>query len=174
MDKEYINLKVQAIENDLELLRKKHIHELEKAPGVAKCSTLADRMQENLNYIVGGYEELLSNQAICVGREQFDLLSGMLTRLASEIADLAKKQPDGLVNSFKVGQINRVLRPLKEIMKTELSTEFLDLVVEPDLEANMGKPRNTYSDVALILSQFREACVEYKSKYHDTIWDIHL
>lgn len=174
MDKEYISLKVQEIKNDLNLLRKKHIHEIEKVPGIAKCSTLANRMEKNLDYIVSAYEELISTQAISAEREQFDLLSGLLTRLASEIADLSKKQPDGLVNAFKVGQINRVLRPLKEIMKNEPSTQFLDLVIEPDLDAKTDKSRNTYSDTALILSQFREACGEYRSKYYDTIWNIRL
>lgn len=174
MDKEYVNLKVQAIENDLELLRNRHIHELEKAPGIAKCSTLADRMQNNLNCVISAYEELISNQAICADREQFDLLSGMLTRLASEIADLSKKQPDGLVNAFKVGQINKVLQPLKEIMKDEPSAEFLNVVIEPDPEVRTDKSRNTYSDTALILSQFREACGEYKSKYYNASWNIRL
>lgn len=174
VDKEYINLKVQEIKNDFNLLRNNHIHELEKVPGTPKCSTLANRMEENLDYIVSTYEEMISTQAISAEREQFDLLSGLLTRLASEIADLSKKQPDGLVNAFKVGQINRVLRPLKEIMKSEPSTEFLDLVTEPDPEAKTDKSRNTYSDTALILSQFREACGEYRSKYYDTTWNIHL
>lgn len=173
-NKDYIRLKVEALENDLDLLRNKHIHELEKVPGTAKCSTLANRMQENLNIIVSGYEKLISNQAISADREEFDLLSGMLTRLASEITDLSKKQPDGLLNAFKVGQLNRVLRPLKEIMKNEPSAVFLDLVIEPDSEAKTDKSRNTYSDAALILSQFREACGEYKSKYYDTTWNIRL
>lgn len=174
MDKENINMKVQAIENDLDLLRNKHIHELEKIPGTPKCSTLADRMQGNLNDIISAYEELISNKAVCAAREQFDLLSGMLTRLASEIADLSKKQPDGLVNAFKVGQINRVLRPLKEIMKDEPSLQFLDLIIEPDPDTKTDKSRNTYSDTALTLSQFREACGEYRYKYFDTTWNIHL
>lgn len=174
MDKEYVNLKVQAIVNDLDLLRNRHIHELEKVPGTPKCSTLADRMRENLDYVVSAYEELVLNQAVCADRERFDLLSGMLTRLASEISDLSKKQPDGLVNAFKVGQINRVLRPLKEIMKDEPSIEFLDLITEPDPEAKTDKSRNTYSDTALTLSQFREACGEYRSKYFDAAWNIHL
>lgn len=174
MDKEYIHLKVQSIENDLSLLRNRHIHEIEKVPGTAKCSTLAGRMQENLDYVISAYEELISNQAVSADREKFDLLSGMLIRLASEIADLSKKQPDGLVNAFKVGQINRVLLPLKEIMKDEPSTKFLDLLVEHDSETNTDKSRNTYSDTALILSQFREACGEYRSKYYDTTWNIRL
>lgn len=173
MDKEYINLKVQAIENDLNLLRNRHVHELEKVPGTAKCSTLADRIKENLDYVVSAYEELILTQTASADRGQFDLLSGMLKRLASEIADLSKKQPDGLVNAFKVGQINRVLRPLKEIMKGEPSTEFLDIVIEPDPEAKTDKSRNTYSDTALILSQFQEACEEYRSKYYNILRNVH-
>lgn len=168
MNKENISLKVQEMKNDFNLLRNKHIHELEKVPGTAKCSTLANRMQDNLDYIVDAYEGLVANQVICAEREQFELLSGLLTRLASEIADLSKKQPDGLVNAFKVAQINRVLCPLKEILKNEPSTEFLDLVTEPDSETKTDKSRNTYSDTALILSQFREACGKYRLKYYNT------
>lgn len=172
MDKEHIYLKIQDVETDLELLRNKHVHELEKVPGTPKCSTLADRIQDKLNYIVSAYDELIDHQEKAADREQFDLLSGMLTRLASEIADLSKKQPDGLVNAFKVGQINRVLKPLKEIMADEPSAAFLDLVAE--VEDRAEKSRNSYSDVAVILSQFREACGEYRSKHYDTGWSIHL
>ena len=172
MDKEHIYLKIQEIETDLDLLRNKHVHELEKVPGTPKCSTLADRIQDKLDYIVSAYDELIDHQEKAADREQFDLLSGMLTRLASEIADLSKKQPDGLVNAFKVGQINRVLKPLKEIMADEPSAAFLDLVAE--IEERAEKSRNSYSDVAVILSQFREACGEYRSKHYDTGWSIHL
>ena len=172
MDKEHIYLKIQDIESDLVLLRNKHVHELEKVPGTPKCSTLADRIQDKLDYIVSAYDELIGNQEKTADREQFDLLSGMLTRLASEIADLSKKQPDGLVNAFKVGQINRVLKPLKEIMADEPSAAFLDLVEE--VEDRAEKSRNSYSDVAVILSQFREACGEYRSKHYDTGGSIHL
>ena len=172
MDKEHIYLKIQEVETDLDLLRNKHVHEIEKVPGTPKCSTLADRIQDKLDYIVSAYDELIDHQEKAADREQFDLLSGMLTRLASEIADLSKKQPDGLVNAFKVGQINRVLKPLKEIMADESSAAFLDLVAE--VEDRAEKSRNSYSDVAVILSQFREACGEYRSKHYDTGWSIHL
>lgn len=170
MDKEHIDLKVQDIETDLELLRNKHVHELEKVPGTPKCSTLADRIQDKLDYIVSAYEELIDHQEEATDREQFDILSGMLTRLACEIENLSKKKPDDLVNSFKVNQINRVLKPLKEIMSDEPSASFLDLVAE--VEENAQKSRNSYSDVAVILSQYREACDEYKSKYFCAGWDI--
>ena len=171
MNKEHIHLKIQSIETDLDMLRKKHVHELEKLPGNPKCSTLADHIQDKLDYIVRAYDEIIDQQEKATDREQFDLLSGMLTRLAYEIADLSKKQPDGLVNAFKVGQINRILKPLKEILANEPSAAFLDLVAE--VEDRAEKSRNSYSDVAVILSQFREACDEYRSKHYDTEWVLH-
>ena len=169
---EDINLKIQAIENDLALLRDKHIHEIEKVPGTPKCSTLANRIQDNLDYIVNVFDEELKDQAESANREQFDLLFGMLVHLSSDIADLAKKQPDGLLNAFKVAQINRVLQPLKELLSDEPAAAFLDLVSE--VEAGMEKSRNSYSDVAIILSQYGEACGEYRSKHYEADWDIRL
>ncbi len=155
---------VVLIKYDLELLREKHIHEIEKLPGTPKCKTLADRLEDNLNDLVDRYEGLLKEQNAAADREHFDLLFGLLQGLNKEIADLTKKQPDVLMNSFKVGQINRVLRPLKDIMKAEPSVAYLDLVEE--VNENTDKSRNSYSDVAVILCQFMEACVSYRGKHY--------
>lgn len=168
MKKTDIGTSVQELENDIALLKDKHIYEIEKAVGVPKCSTLADRMQRNLNIITGGYESLIETYEAAADREQFDLLSGLLAALAREISDLSKKQPDALVNTFKVAQINRVLKPLKEILKSEKSTDYLDVLVEPESDSKTDKPRNTYSDTAVILCQFREACDEYRLKHYNT------
>lgn len=169
---EYVAENKQLIKNDLDSLRNKRIYEIEKSIGFPKCSTLADRIQKDLDLIIDFYEEQLGVQKQMADREQFDLLSGMLIRLDSEIADLSKKQPDGLVNTFKVNQINRVLKTLKEIMSEEPSALFLDLVAE--VEDGADRSRNSYSDVAVILCQFREACGEYRSKHYDKRWDINL
>ena len=79
------------MENDLELLKNGHIHELEKVPGTPKCSTLANRMKHDLESIVSGYDSLLEKQADSADREQFDLLTGLLKRLSDEVATLSKK-----------------------------------------------------------------------------------
>jgi len=165
MTKERLDLKVGGILDDIDLLRNRHIQELDKTPGKPKCATLADRMEENLNAVVDAYEEMIADKNLCADRAHFYLLSGMLDQLASETAILSKKQPDALVNAFKVEKINRVLRPLKELMKDEPSNEFLDLISEPEEGSEARKSRNTYSDVALVLSQFKEACDRYKMKY---------
>ena len=62
MDKESIAMKVQEIEEDLDLLRQKRVYELVKVPGVPKCSTLADRTQVKLDNLVSAYEELIEHQ----------------------------------------------------------------------------------------------------------------
>ncbi len=160
---EAINKAEQEIRRDLGLLRNKHLYELEQIPGYTKCATLADRMEESFKSIIDSYEEIIEIKENATNQEHFNLLFGLLDGLAKEIADLSKKQPDGLVNSFKVGQINRVLLPLKELMTEEPSATFLDLVAE--VEERTDKSRNSYSDVSVILSQYREACSKYREKY---------
>lgn len=164
MGKKEIDAKVEGIFADVDLIRSKQIYELKKTPGNAKCETLANRIEEAIGFVVKEYDALLAEQETYANREQFDLLAGLLKGLVSEISNLSKKQPDGLLNSFKVGQINRVLEPLKDIMKDEPSTSFLDLVAVVDPESKTDKSRNTYSDVGLILSQYLEACKIYRVK----------
>lgn len=171
---EIISLRIQNIENDLALLRQRHIYEIENIRGVPKCATLADRIQRNFDIVLEEYDKLIEKHTVEVKREQFDLLSGLLVALSREISELSKKQPDGLINKFKIGQINRVLKPIKEMMKDEPSTEFLDILVEPDPEAQTDKSKNTYSDATMILSQFKEACGEFRSKHFDIGWHINL
>lgn len=166
MDKVEIDKKIKNIENDLELLENGRIYELTKGAGIPKCSTLANRMKDDLRAIVNGFGLLLEEETISIDREQFDMLTGQLKGISDEVAILSKKQLDVLVNTFKVGLINGVLSPLKEIMREEPSAEFLDLLVEPDPEGKSDKSRNTYSDTALIFSQYLAACERYRKKYY--------
>ncbi len=174
MEKEQYLKAGQDLRNDIEMLERQNIREITHAVGAPKCATLASRMKKHLDILLDEYDLLTAEQNEAVEREQFDLLSGLLVALANEIAILVKKQPDGLVNAFKVGQINRVLNPLKDIMKDEPSTVFLDVLAEVESGSKTDKSRNTYSDAALILSQYREACGEYRAKYYDKSWHVHL
>lgn len=164
-----------SINDDLDLLKEGHILELENKPGTAKLSTIANRIKNNLVELLDGYDAQIRDQGKAADQEQFDLHAGLLSKLAEEISSLAKKQPDSKINSFKADSINRVLIPLKEIMKDEPSTKFLDLIsVRDPNNKDDNQIWNTYSDVAIILSQYREACGEYRSKYYDTSWRINL
>ena len=63
MDKELVSIKIQSIKNDLVLLREKHIYEIEYVRGTPSCSTLANRIQENVDFVVKAYKELLNKKS---------------------------------------------------------------------------------------------------------------
>ena len=90
--------------------------------------------------------------------KQYELLLPLLTATYNEIQELSKKKPESPLNSYKVKVINRILNPLKEILKQEDVVEFLDTLDPDDLPTN--------SDVILILSQYKEAMHLFHKKYY--------
>ena len=88
---------------------------------------------------------------------QYQLLLPLLTATYNEIQELSKKKPESPLNPYKVKAINRILNPLKEILKNEDVFEFLDILDSDELPTN--------SDVILILSQYREAMDLFKKNY---------
>ena len=53
--------------------------------------------------------------------------------------------------------VNRVIEPLKELLKNEPSHIFLDILNEDNLPTN--------SDVVLIISQYEKALLNFKNTY---------
>ncbi len=158
---------IDDLYSDIELLRCGQIHELIKSPGKPKCATLADRIEEKVDKIIDGYEEEVHEKKY-TDRDRFKMLYDLLRAISKEISELSKKQPDAVMNAFKVAQVNRILVPLKEAMEEEPTNEFLDLVANPTEDTKNEKSRHTYSDVAVILSQFQEACSEYWTRHSKT------
>ncbi len=111
------------------------------------------------------YEEIIKEEEEAADQERFDTLRGMLAKITKEFEVLAKKQPDKLLNPFKIKQVNRILAPLRELMKDEMAGPFLELVEEA--ETGKAESRNSYSDVSVILCQYEEACCEYRFKYYE-------
>lgn len=89
---------------------------------------------------------------------KFDMLSPMLDSLLNEMRELSKKKQDGVINTVKVKMINRLLRDVKEILGTDPSTAYLDLLDEE------GLPQN--SDAVLILGQFQAAMKQFQDKHY--------
>jgi len=161
---------VERIYDNLELLEKGHVYELQKTPGIPKCATLANRIREDVDVIVKALDEKEDMEA--TDEEQFNLLAKLLGGLYAEFSSLAKKQPDALTNAFKTSQVNRVLSPLKQIMASEDSTQYLDLLQEADDGQANGKGRSSYSDAVIIMSQYKTACDEFRLKYFNKGWDM--
>ncbi|MCR4290059.1 MAG: hypothetical protein NUV86_07350 [Candidatus Scalindua sp.] len=88
----------------------------------------------------------------------YSLLKDMLNSQRHEFNLLSKKNPDVQLNLIKVKMVNRVLEPLNEILKHELSHKFLDILSEDDIPTN--------SDVVLIISQYETAISEFRGKYY--------
>lgn len=90
--------------------------------------------------------------------DQYELLYPLLEASYVEIQELSKKKPESPLNSYKVKAINRILIPLKELLKDENVYDFLDVLDTDDLPTN--------SDVVLILSQYKKAMVMFRDSYY--------
>lgn len=169
-EKSNFDANVERIYDNLELLEKGHVYELQKTPGIPKCATLANQIRKDVDVIVKALDEKEDMEA--TDEEQFNLLAKLLGGLYAEFSSLAKKQPDALTNAFKTSQVNRVLSPLKQIMASEDSTQYLDLLQEADDGQANGKGRSSYSDAVIIMSQYKTACDEFRLKYFNKGWDM--
>lgn len=89
--------------------------------------------------------------------EDYSLLKDMLYAQKQEFNLLSKKKSDGQLNKMKIKMVNRVLEPLNELLKNELSHKFLDVLNEDEMPTN--------SDVVLIISQYEKALLNFKNKY---------
>ena len=89
--------------------------------------------------------------------EDYALLKMMLDAQKNEFSILSKKNSNEVINKMKIKMINRVLSPLKEILKNEESVVFLDVLNEEDLPTN--------SDVVLIISHYEKALISFKDSY---------
>jgi hypothetical protein len=90
--------------------------------------------------------------------EKFQMLSGLLDSIFEEMKEFSKKKPDELLNQLKVTMINKVLKQIKEVLSSEPTSEFLELLDDVTLPSN--------SDAVLIISQFRSAMEHFKNKFY--------
>ena len=88
---------------------------------------------------------------------QFLMLRELVTGLYDEMKDLTKKSSKETLNEFKIKSLNRVLKPLKELLKDQPTAMFLDLLEDDSLPTN--------SDVVIVLSQYLSAMNKYEERY---------
>lgn len=107
------------------------------------------------------------NRPTTVQTSKFDLLQPMLYTALEEMREFSKKKQDGVLNPLKVKVINRLLIDIKEILISDPSSEYLDLLDEDTLPQN--------SDAVLVLGQFHAAMKQFRTKhikkeYGETFW----
>ena len=74
------------------------------------------------------------------------------------MSELSKKKPDGIVNTLKIRNINRLLIELGKLLENDPSRDFIELLDEEALPQN--------SDVVLLLSQWQAALMQYEGRYY--------
>ncbi|MDQ0050314.1 hypothetical protein J2T18_004642 [Paenibacillus polymyxa] len=89
---------------------------------------------------------------------KYDMLSPMIDSALLEMREFSKKKQDGVLNPLKVKVLNRLLSDIKEILSSDPSTEYLDILDDESLPQN--------SDAVLILGQFRAAMNQFRGKYY--------
>jgi hypothetical protein len=89
---------------------------------------------------------------------KYDMLSPMLDSAIQEMREFSKKKQDGIVNTTKINIINRLLKDLKDVLTSEPSTGYLDLLDEETLPQN--------SDAVLILGQYRAAMDRFRERHY--------
>lgn len=88
----------------------------------------------------------------------YEMLVKLLDSSFIELKEFSKKKPDELLNKFKVTSLNRILSPIKEVMRNEPTALFLDLLDEDTIPS--------YSDAVLIIAQFQAAMKQFRSVYY--------
>ena len=98
-------------------------------------------------------------------RKQFVMLRDLFDQMYYEFQLQSRRKPDDPVNSYKAMKINSILEPLRKMMAQEDYAEYLDLV-DATQEEQAGSPPagRTYSDVALLLTQYKGAMKRFFSE----------
>ena len=89
--------------------------------------------------------------------EVYGTYNTFFTGLYNEFKQLTRRKADDRVNRYKADSINRVLAPLKEMMKDEGYSELLGLI-EADDDGENGM---TYGDAMILLTQYKSALTKW-------------
>ena len=82
----------------------------------------------------------------------------LLEAMYTEFKKLSKKKPEGALSKNKIQVVNRLLEKCREVLESEASLQFLDVIDEDSVPQN--------SDVVLMLSQYAVAMEQFKNTYH--------
>lgn len=87
--------------------------------------------------------------------EVYDKLHGQLITMKNQFEALSKKNPNDVVNEFKIGLVNKLL--------TDINGLIGEYKPFPDFEQFENSPKVFNSDVLLILAHYLTAMGRFKS-----------
>ena len=100
-------------------------------------------------------------------RKRFIMLRELFDQMYYEFQLQSRRKPDDPVNGYKAMKINSILEPLREIMGEEEYAVYLDLVDVSTETGQEGADRlsgKSYSDVALLLTQYKGAIKRFNNE----------
>lgn len=106
----------------------------------------------NSKYVQEADSNLITEEQV----KKFTMVFPMLESMRDEMKVLSSKKQDGVLNNLKVKMINRLIGTARELLASEPTVEYLEELDEDMLPQN--------SDVVLILCQYIEALMLFKSK----------
>lgn len=86
--------------------------------------------------------------------KEYETLYGQLATMKAQFETLSKKNPDGSVNSFKIGLMNTLLDDVNDLIG--------DFKPFPDFARFEDSPKVFNSDVLIILAQYITAMNRFK------------
>ena len=90
--------------------------------------------------------------------ELHEVVMPLVQAMYEEFKEFSKKKPDAVLSKSKVQVVNRLLEKCREVLESESSLQFLDLLDEDDVPQN--------SDVILMLSQYVTAMEQFGKSYY--------
>ena len=140
-----------------------------------RIPSIPEMMLPNENYhefFPGGLERMDQKQQETAAkyktdRGQFFMLQELFDQMYYEFQFQCRRKPDDLLNKYKADKINSILGPLRELMSAEEYAGYLDLIeVLPGDEGESSAQQygKTYSDVALMLTQYKACMKRYRSE----------
>ena len=133
-----------------------------------RCESIPELMYPNENYerlFVNKEAEETMEETMTPEEEKFvrdnktyGLYGPFFDALYFEFRQQTRKRPDELLNGYKAETLNKVLRPLREMMQGEEYAELLGPVIAGDEEGN----GMTFGDVMILLTQYKSALTKYR------------
>ena len=99
----------------------------------------------------------LSQEEIEERGATFEVVSPLLDAMYREMATLSAKKPEAVVNPLKIKAANRLLIDALSLLNGEPSRQYLETLEEDSVPQ--------YSDVVLIIGQFKTALGSFRKRY---------
>ncbi len=101
-------------------------------------------------------------------RSEYKILNSLFDQMYFEFQIQAHRSPHRVVNTFKIRRINKILEPLQRLMADEPYAGYLELPEEPQTVCGEEGEEDKlvgldYSDVALLLTQFKGAMTRFSA-----------